>query len=470
MISKEIKGTTALKKVCNTSAKLTSLRGGTSAGKTFVLMIYLLNKLYTEKNIVITIVAKSIPALDRGVIADMKTILTLTNRFNNRKWNATKRIYTLKNGSRMEFLNNDDDSKLKYGKRDYLFCNEVDSMTLEGFTELAKRTKQRIFVDYNPRARFWLDEAIEAIGDFEELILTYRDNEALTSDFINDTFLRPAELVKKGGKIGEYWQRWLTIYRDGEFCAMQNTDSAFYMVDPSVGLSNDFQLTQINNVYVSFDLNVRPYCAIGIFACSGKSAKSIAEIKLEHPKQTPLDMAKAIERELNRINIKNVNLCGDFTSKNQTVHSYEGKSYANALLSELRRLKIGVRDFITPNQLVSKGVNFINWGIASETLEVSLVNTPVMAQDITDTLPSDDGGIMKIKKKVNGIAQEVNGHFSDVFRYAMIAIFNNDFKKFNNAKISKQAYSERGRSTSESLQTSFKYLDNRKNKESRFID
>lgn len=57
--------------------------------------------------------------------------------------------------------------------------NEANNNPFETFEQLEIRTKDLIYIDYNPTSFFWAHEHVEPRDDADFLILTYKDNEAL---------------------------------------------------------------------------------------------------------------------------------------------------------------------------------------------------------------------------------------------------------------------------------------------------
>ena len=67
-------------------------------------------------------------------------------------------VIIFKNGSIMEFVSYANSHDAQSGKRDYLFLNEGNGISKEIYKELAIRTAKKIYIDYNPTARFWAHE------------------------------------------------------------------------------------------------------------------------------------------------------------------------------------------------------------------------------------------------------------------------------------------------------------------------
>jgi phage terminase large subunit len=137
-----------------------------------------------QRGIVITVVGQDIPNLKKGAYRDAKRIWADNATY--RAWfgkpNESDRIFTAANGSIIEFTSYQDEQDAKSGKRDYLFINEANGISYEVYWQLAIRTKKKIFIDYNPSARFWVHD--EVIGRAETLLLIsdHRINKFLEQD------------------------------------------------------------------------------------------------------------------------------------------------------------------------------------------------------------------------------------------------------------------------------------------------
>ena len=93
------------------------------------------------------------------------------------------KIYSFENGSQIEFFGADQSDKLRGGRRDRLFINECNNVSFAAFEELEVRTKQFIYLDWNPVSEFWFNDKILNIrNDYEHIILNYLDNEAIDEE------------------------------------------------------------------------------------------------------------------------------------------------------------------------------------------------------------------------------------------------------------------------------------------------
>jgi len=153
-------------------------KGGTRSGKTWSLLqlCYTIAELW--QGVVISVVGETIPFLKRGAIRDFRTMMGVVWDSNN--WNASDKVYTLPNGSQIEFFSADNESKVHGSARDVLFINECYFIPYEIYRQLAVRTRKRIMLDYNPRSRFWVDEYLIGKKDVALIHSTYKDNPHLT--------------------------------------------------------------------------------------------------------------------------------------------------------------------------------------------------------------------------------------------------------------------------------------------------
>ncbi len=172
--------TTATKKITQLSKRIRAVQGGTSASKTVSILIYLIARAQTDKAPTLTsVVAESFPHLRRGAMRDFLLIMQSHKYFKDDNWDKTNSVYTFETGSQIEFFSVDQPEKVRGARRDRLFINECNNVSFEAFEELEVRTKEFIFLDWNPTNEFWYYEHVHNRPDNEHIVLTYRDNEAL---------------------------------------------------------------------------------------------------------------------------------------------------------------------------------------------------------------------------------------------------------------------------------------------------
>lgn len=211
--------TTALQKITALTKKIRILQGGTSSSKTISTLLYLIHRAQSDTKPTLTsIIAESVPHLKRGAMRDFKNILIAHKYWKDELWNATDSTYTFETGSQIEFFSADNAAKLRGGRRDRAFMNECNNMSLEAFDEIEVRTKEFIFLDFNPTNEFWVfTDIIPKRTDFDHIILTYKDNEGLSQEIVSSIEARKnrkgwwqvyglGQLGEVDGKIYKDWQ------------------------------------------------------------------------------------------------------------------------------------------------------------------------------------------------------------------------------------------------------------------------
>lgn len=168
----------------NSTERTVVNQGGTSSGKTYSIMQVLFVLGMQEARQVITVVGQDIPNLKVGAYRDAKTILEKSPLL-SQWWNTInegERIIKCVNSSIIEFKSYADEQDAKSGKRDYLFINEANGIPYGVYWQLSIRTRKRVFLDYNPTARFWVHDEVIGKPDTRLIISDHRRNYFLTED------------------------------------------------------------------------------------------------------------------------------------------------------------------------------------------------------------------------------------------------------------------------------------------------
>lgn len=208
--------TSVINKILALNKFVKGIQGGTSAGKTFGILPILIDIAAKNPLSEISVVAESIPHLKRGAMKDFKKIMVETKRWVDTRWNASDFKYNFANGSQIEFFSADSDAKLRGARRDYLYMNECNNMTFHAYTELASRTKQGIYLDWNPTNEFWFHTDLQSDNDVDFIIVNYKDNEACPESALN--FI---EKAKVKSLTSAYWLNWYKVYGLGEIGSLQ---------------------------------------------------------------------------------------------------------------------------------------------------------------------------------------------------------------------------------------------------------
>ena len=233
--------TTATKKIIALNKKIRAVQGGTSASKTISILLYLIALSQTDKVKKLTsVVSESTPHLKRGAIRDFKNIMQEHHYWKRDRWNATDQIYTFETGSQMEFFGADQADKLRGARRDRLFINEANNITLDAFDQLEVRTRDFVYLDWNPTNEFWFYTEVLPSRDCDHIILTYKDCEALdqaTIDSIESRQNRKGWWKVYGlGQLGEVEGK---IYKDWDIVEEVPKHARLERYGIDFGYSND---------------------------------------------------------------------------------------------------------------------------------------------------------------------------------------------------------------------------------------
>jgi len=200
--------TTSLKKVLALKKDFRLVAGGTSASKTISILQVLIDTAQSRKNILIDVVSETMPHMRGGAMLDFENIMKAHNYWDEARWNKTLTTYTFETGTKMHFFSADAPSKAHGPRRDILYVNEGNNIPYAIFDHMATRTRETVWVDWNPSVEYWAYTEIMQnplyAGMFDFITLTYKDNEAL-----DDKTVMKIEAHK--GNAG-----WWKVYGEGQ--------------------------------------------------------------------------------------------------------------------------------------------------------------------------------------------------------------------------------------------------------------
>lgn len=160
-------------------------QGGSRSGKTFNILIWWIQKLLKERK-TLSIVRKTLPSLKNSVLKDLIEVLEMYGVYNPSNWHKQEGWYELPNGSVINFFSCDEPQKLRGSKRDYLYCNEANELTIEDWRQLIMRTEGMITLDLNPsEINCWVYE-LEKREDCYYFKSTWRENPFLSKSLIDE--------------------------------------------------------------------------------------------------------------------------------------------------------------------------------------------------------------------------------------------------------------------------------------------
>jgi len=179
--------TRATQKIFELRKRIRAVCGGTSASKTISILVWCIDYAQNNKGKKIDIMSESYPHLEDGAIRDFKAIMIDRGYWDDSCWNETKHIYKF-DTSVVKFISIDKLGKAHGPRRDVLFINEANNISHNIYDMLEVRTKEVIWLDWNPSVEFWYyTELKEKNVDHDFITLTYLDCKEVLDKRIIDT-------------------------------------------------------------------------------------------------------------------------------------------------------------------------------------------------------------------------------------------------------------------------------------------
>lgn len=202
-----IQDTTATRKIFALKKRIRAVSGGTSASKTISILVWLIDycQIRHDREKLCSVVSESYPHLEGGAILDFETIMKDRDYWKDSLWNKTKHTYTFETGNKLQFISMDKFGKAHGPRRDVLFVNEANNLQHNIVDQLITRTREIVWMDWNPTNEFWFyTEMLGKRDDIDFITLTYLDNEAL------DLATKQEIEAHRGNKS------WWTVYGEGK--------------------------------------------------------------------------------------------------------------------------------------------------------------------------------------------------------------------------------------------------------------
>lgn len=212
-----------LAKAVKSGVRIIAQQGGTSSGKTYsgiqyLIAAYGLNRTKKDK-LRVDIVRKTLSELTDSAYEDFINIVQDMDIYNikNHTRSKDKLNYVIGN-THFRFRGLDKPQKKRGPRREVLYINEANGITLEDWVQISKRTSKKIFIDYNPSEEFWFHDLyinnpkkIEGV-DYVLLKSTYKDNVSIDTgeSFLDEELIRDIESMIE---IDDYYYK---VYVLGE--------------------------------------------------------------------------------------------------------------------------------------------------------------------------------------------------------------------------------------------------------------
>jgi phage terminase large subunit len=215
-----LKQTTALKKICTLRKKYVAVRGGQGSSKTFSILTLLINHASGKPNRNIYVVSAELTKMRETVIKDFVFIMTEAGIFNADYFLAGT-LYKYPNGSTIKFLGLDKEDVGKGLRSHVVYFNEVNKVNQETFRQMASRS-DKIYLDYNPDAEFYIDTDIIPRQDCDFVQLTFKDNECLKEGEREEILNYYNQGYNADGSIkNKYWSNLWQVYGLGNIGNLQ---------------------------------------------------------------------------------------------------------------------------------------------------------------------------------------------------------------------------------------------------------
>jgi phage terminase large subunit len=188
---------------------------GSRSGKTYSILQVIIIYVLTNTGKIVDVVRKTHAELADTVVQDFIDIVEMLGLTGVIKRNKTKHTFKV-NGNTIRFMGMDKAQKKSGSKRDLLYINEANGLTLEDWIQLNIRASGQVFIDYNPSEHFWVNEQIlekENKDDNAHILFqsTYLDN----YEFLSYSQIKKIEALID---IDDFWYQ---VYTLGNLAVMK---------------------------------------------------------------------------------------------------------------------------------------------------------------------------------------------------------------------------------------------------------
>jgi phage terminase large subunit len=332
--------TDSFKLIADLDYRIRIVQGGSSASKTYsILQKLILKAIYSKETKLVSIVTDTHPNMSKGAYRDFLRIVDEDEI----KYTGTKSPLEITiNKWTFEFFGLDDETKARGGRRDILFINEANRIKWETARQLIMRTRDTVYIDYNPDAEFWVHSKYLNKPDTDFVIVTYKDNQACPQSSIDEIeryIITDPEWYKVYGLgivgnlyAGKIFKNWQVIDKFPNLDSWIGLDFGFSN-DPTAAvrvateqdniyLEELLYMTDMTNQMVAKALKAAGYSG-EIVICDSAEPKSIQELKLMGINAIPADKKPgSINEGIDFLKSKNI-----FYTKNSANIETEYKHY-----------------------------------------------------------------------------------------------------------------------------------------------
>lgn len=317
--------TSATRKIFDLRKRIRAVAGGTSASKTISILVWLIDYCNDSRNVdkLATVTSESYPHLLKGAILDFQSIMKDRGYWKDDHWHDTKHVYSFETGNKLEFATFDTYGKAHGARRDVLFVNEGNNMPYNIVDQLMVRTREVVWLDWNPTSEFWFYNHILGVRDDVDFItLTYKDNEALDESTVSEIESHKGNrgwwqvygLGQLGVLEGRIYKDWLEFDEIPEEAILRRYGLDFgYTNDPTVIVA----IYYWNGMYIIDE----------VAYLKGLSNKSIADI-LDNRERAMVVADSAEPKSIDEIHSYGINIVG---AKKGAGSVYQGIQWVQGL-------------------------------------------------------------------------------------------------------------------------------------------
>jgi phage terminase large subunit len=251
---------------------------------------------------------------------DFETIMKDRGYWKDERWHATKHEYTFETGNKLEFDTFDTYSKAHGARRDVLFVNEGNYMAYNIVDQLMVRTRETVWLDWNPTNEFWFYLTLLPTrpNDIDFITLTYKDNEALDEQTVAE--------IESHQNNKAWWQ----VYGLGQLGVLENKiykDWVFIDQVPNEALlrryGGDFGYTNDPTVIEAIYQWNGAFVIDQVTYQKGLSNRSIADIILNRPEKALCVFDSAEPKSIDEIASYGVNIIGANKGPGSVLHGIQ---------------------------------------------------------------------------------------------------------------------------------------------------
>jgi len=333
-------------------------QGGSGSSKTYSIAQLIIILCHEQTGNRFSIIRKSLPDLKKSAMRDFINLLRNYNLYNEDNHNKTDNIYEL-NGNEIEFFGLEKGQKVRGARRDYLWLNEANEIDLDSFRQLAMRTSEVVFMDYNPSAEdHWIYDEVLTKDKTKKIRSTFKDNPFLPEkerkeikSFKNkdQNYWRIYGLGKIGkaqNKIYSHWQHCDELPEEGERVfgidfGYSNPTTLVEVVinDDDIYVEEKFYKTQMTDDDIIKE--VEKYCNENDYIyCDSEDPKAIEKLRQANFNAKEAEKGKgSVMSGIKEIQKRNFYIVKGSTNLLDEVKSYSWKTKNDKILDKPVKLK-----------------------------------------------------------------------------------------------------------------------------------